>query len=186
MRKLKLDELKRVGPAAFKVLPKFSVSVILDDVRSRHNIGSVFRTADAFKIETLYLCGICARPPHREIHKTALGATESVNWIYAQNIISLLEELRNQGYLLLAIEQTDQSLPLQTYHFNPTQKYAFIFGNEFSGVDDRVLKHVSGALEVPQFGTKHSLNLAVCVGIVLWDYVSKRLKTSPFKAIQSF
>ena len=175
MRKLKLEELNRLDCAAFKRLPKFPIAVILDDVRSRNNIGSVFRTADAFKIETLYLCGICAKPPHREIHKTALGATESVHWIYRPNIMSLLEELKNQGYLLLAVEQTDQSIPLQKYPFKPNQKYAFIFGNEFSGVNDKVLNHVAGGLEVPQYGTKHSLNLAVCVGVILWDYVSKRL-----------
>lgn len=175
MRKLRLEELKRLDQATFKTITKFPIAIILDDVRSRHNIGSVFRSADAFKIETLYLCGICAKPPHREIHKTALGATDSVHWVYHQNITLLLEELKAQNYLLLAVEQTDRSLPLPAYHFKANQKYAFIFGNEFSGVSNTVLNHVSAALEVPQYGTKHSLNLAVCVGIVLWDYVSKRL-----------
>ena len=174
MRKLNLKELKRPDVSEFKSLAKFPVAVILDDVRSMNNIGSVFRTADAFKVERLYLCGICAKPPHREIHKTALGATESVNWKYYQDIMLLLKNLRKVGYLILAVEQTDQSIPLQTYQFIPNQKYAFIFGNEFLGINHKVLNQSLKALEVPQYGTKHSLNLAVCVGIVLWDYVSKK------------
>ncbi len=175
MRKLKIEELNRLEIIDFKNSQKFPVSVVLDNVRSMNNIGSIFRTSDVFKIDTLYLGGISAKPPHREINKTAIGATDSVKWVYHEKIEDLLQKLKEQNYIILAIEQTNQSIPLQTYTFEKDKNYAFVFGNEFSGIQESVLNFVDHAIEIPQFGTKHSLNISICVGIVLWHYVYNRL-----------
>lgn len=166
MRKLSMDELDRLSADGFAESAKLPVVAVLDNIRSLHNIGSFFRTADAFRIEAIYLCGITACPPHREIQKTALGATETVRWHYYENVEEALHELKNQNYLLAAIEQTTESLHISS--FEPTGKTALIFGNEVDGVDDKALNLCDLAIEIPQAGTKHSLNVAVCGGIVLW------------------
>ncbi len=173
MRKLKMDELGRLDVEAFRRAPKHPVIVILDNIRSLNNIGSIFRTADALAVEKIYLTGFTARPPHKDIHKTALGATESVAWEYHPRVEELLRELGRQNFLRVAIEQTDQSLPLQDFRPPDGQKTAFIFGNEVRGVSDEALAEADMAVEIPQFGTKHSFNVAVSAGIVLWDAVAK-------------
>ncbi len=145
------------------------VVLVLDNVRSLHNIGSAFRTADAFRIEAVYLCGISATPPHREIHKTALGATESVNWLYFPTTVEAVNRLREQGYNIVAVEQADESVALQDFVPSASQKYALVFGNEIKGVEDQVVEMSDAVIEIPQFGTKHSLNISVTVGVVLWD-----------------
>jgi tRNA G18 (ribose-2'-O)-methylase SpoU len=173
MRKLKNDELGRLGPAAFKETSKLPLIVVLDNIRSMHNVGSTFRTADAFAIEKIYLCGITAKPPHREIHKTALGATDTVEWEYVEDTAALCDRLRNEGYQIAAIEQADQSVSLEDYQLDGNDKLAVVFGNEVFGVEDKVVEKADLCLEIPQFGTKHSLNVSVSVGIVLWDLVKK-------------
>jgi len=174
MRKIKNEELGRLTVDEFKSVEKLPVIIILDNVRSLHNIGSVFRSADSFLVEAIYLCGISARPPHREMEKTALGATESVTWRYFENTVAAVEELKNQGYRIVAIEQAEGGIRLD--QFNPVYpKYAFVFGHEINGVGEEVMKLADEAVEIPQFGTKHSLNIAVCAGIVLWE-ASKKLK----------
>jgi 23S rRNA (guanosine2251-2'-O)-methyltransferase len=173
MRKLKLEELNRVTVAEFKGQDKLPVAVVLDNVRSMHNIGSVFRTADGFAVEQLCLCGITAQPPHRDIEKTALGATQSVNWVYYADVIQAVEQLRNDGYQIIAIEQAENSVMLNSFNPQPGQKYALIFGNEVNGVSDDVMKVIDACIEIPQFGTKHSFNIVVSAGIVLWDFFSK-------------
>eukprot|EP01037_Dinobryon_pediforme_P010233 gene10233-10303_t len=173
MRKLKLDELNRVSVAEFKAGDKLPVVVVLDNVRSMHNIGSVFRTADGFAVEQLFLCGITAQPPHREIEKTALGATQSVNWVYFEDTMLALKGLREDGYKIIAVEQAEGSVMLNNFDPEPNEKYALIFGNEVNGVGDEVMKHIDACIEIPQFGTKHSFNIVVSAGIVLWDFFSK-------------
>jgi tRNA G18 (ribose-2'-O)-methylase SpoU len=173
MRKLKLDELNRVSVAEFKAGDKLPVVVVLDNVRSMHNIGSVFRTADGFAVEQLFLCGITAQPPHREIEKTALGATQSVNWVYFEDTVLALKGLREDGYKIIAVEQAEGSVMLNNFDPEPNEKYALIFGNEVNGVGDEVMKHIDACIEIPQFGTKHSFNIVVSAGIVLWDFFSK-------------
>lgn len=173
MRKLKLDELKRIDVEGFKQQEKLTVVVVLDNVRSMHNVGSVFRTADGFSIEKVVLCGITAQPPHREIEKTALGATESVDWIYFEDTLTAIEALRENGYQIIAIEQAENSTMLNTFLPNPTEKYALIFGNEVNGVSDDVMQKVDACIEIPQFGTKHSFNIVISAGIVLWDFFAK-------------
>jgi len=174
MKKLSMDELGRKSPALFRESEKFPLILVLDNVRSMMNTGSVFRTADAFLLEGIFLCGITAIPPHREIHKTALGATETVSWRYFEDTVKAVEHLKREGYKVLAIEQANESIDLA--HFRPENKtkYALIFGNEVKGVDDKVLSLCDGCLEIPQFGTKHSLNIAVTAGMVIWDFYSKR------------
>ncbi len=175
MRKRSLAELNRLDPATFKAAPKTPLVVVLDDVRSALNVGSVFRTADAFALQKIYLCGITAQPPHREIMKTAIGATETVDWAYHISIVELVGELRAQGYEIWAVEQAEGSTSLADYM--PTNRpVALIFGNEVNGVNADLMTQVHGALEVPQFGTKHSLNIAVCAGIVIWEVFQKLSK----------
>ena len=173
MQKLKLDELNRVSVATFKELKKLPVVMVLDSVRSMHNVGSVFRTSDAFAIESLYLCGITGQPPHREIEKTALGATQSVNWQYFEDITTAIQQLKAAGYTVLAIEQVSTSISILDFHPTADAKYAFIFGNEVNGVSEAALPLVDGCIEIPQFGTKHSFNVSVTAGIVLWDIFTK-------------
>lgn len=173
MKKLTLAELNRVSVAEFKAGEKFPVVVVLDNVRSMHNIGSVFRTADAFAVEKICLCGISATPPHREIEKTALGATQSIAWEYYEQTIEAIEQLRTNGYQVIAIEQAENSTLLNEFKPAAGKKYALVFGNEVNGVSDEVMRHVDGCIEIPQFGTKHSFNIVVSAGIVLWDLFSK-------------
>jgi tRNA G18 (ribose-2'-O)-methylase SpoU len=172
MRKLKNDELNRLSLEEFKKAVKIPMVLILDDVRSLNNVGSAFRTADAFLLEKIYLCGITGQPPHREINKTALGATESMMWEYHKSPLDVIKKLREQDYTIIAVEQVDQGIPLQHY-FPSTQKLALIFGNEISGVKEDLIDQADKILEIPQFGTKHSLNISVSMGIVIWDLLSK-------------
>jgi 23S rRNA (guanosine2251-2'-O)-methyltransferase len=169
LQKLKNHELNRLTPDEFKNAEKMPVIVVLDNIRSQHNIGSVFRTADAFRVDQIHLCGITATPPNREMHKTALGSTESVAWRYFPATIDSVRELKQSGYTLCAVEQTTASIPLDDLDAGDIKKLALIFGNEVHGVDEEVLKEVDFALEIPQFGTKHSLNISVAAGIVIWD-----------------
>lgn len=173
MRKLKLDELNRATVDEFKTQDKLPVAVVLDNVRSMHNIGSIFRTSDGFAVEQVCLCGITAQPPHREIEKTALGATQSINWIYYATPLQAVEALRTQGYKIIAIEQAENSIMLNTFAPAPNEKYALIFGNEVNGVSDEVMQNIDACIEIPQFGTKHSFNIVVSAGIVLWDFFQK-------------
>ncbi|MDR1757740.1 MAG: RNA methyltransferase [Bacteroidales bacterium] len=168
MKKRSLQELHRVSVEQFKQQPKIPVVVILDNIRSMHNVGSVFRTADAFAIDKIYLCGITACPPNKEINKTALGATESVTWEYQEDALVLIKKLQQEQYKVFAAEQTDKSVLLPDLCLHPDEKIALILGNEVFGVDDRLLPSLDGAIEIPQFGTKHSLNVSVAAGIILW------------------
>ena len=173
MRKLKNSELNRKTVAAFKEAPKTPLILILDDVRSLNNIGSVFRTADAFLIEKIYLCGITAAPPHKDIHKTALGATESVDWEYRKEALELVKQLKDDNIKVYAIEQAEGALSLENFKITPNEKYAFVLGNEVKGVSQNVVNHCNGIIEIPQEGTKHSLNISVASGVVLWDFYQK-------------
>jgi len=173
MRKLKLDELNRATVTEFKAQQKLPVAVVLDSVRSMHNIGSIFRTSDGFAVEQICLCGITAQPPHREIEKTALGATQSVNWSYYADAVQAVEKLRANGYLIIAIEQAENSTMLNEFTPGKNEKYALIFGNEVNGVSEEVMKLIDTCIEIPQFGTKHSFNIVVSAGIVLWDFFAK-------------
>ncbi len=164
------EELNRLSPEEFKSAEKTPLIVVLDNVRSAQNVGSVFRTSDAFKIEAIYLCGITATPPSREINKTALGATESVKWHYAQSSEECISSLRNDGWICLAVEQTSLSEKLGVYRIAPDKKYAVVLGNEVHGVEQNVIDLCDGSLEITQYGTKHSLNISVCTGIVLWEF----------------
>jgi tRNA G18 (ribose-2'-O)-methylase SpoU len=172
-RKLKLWELDRVSEEEFKTQEKFPVIVILNDIRSLNNIGSFFRTADAFNIEKLFLCGITANPPHRDIHKTALGATDSVVWEHRNSIIQLIDELKSENILIASIEQAENTTFLHQIDQIPKQKIALIFGNEVDGVDQEAIDASDYIIEIPQFGTKHSLNVSVCAGVVLWEFSKK-------------
>lgn len=172
-RKLQNSELNRIDVEAFKASSKIPVSVILDDIRSLNNIGSVFRTCDAFRIKKVYLCGITAQPPHREIQKTALGATESVEWEYHDSAKDLVMELISQGSEVMALEQTIDSNSLESIELDAGQEYVLVFGNEVKGVSQNVIDNCCGVIEIPQFGTKHSLNISVSTGIVLWDFFKK-------------
>jgi 23S rRNA (guanosine2251-2'-O)-methyltransferase len=173
LKKLKLDELQRVGVAEFKEQEKLPVVVVLDNVRSMHNVGSVFRTADGFSVSQLILCGITAQPPHREIEKTALGATQSVDWVHYPDTLAAIADLRKNGYKIVAIEQASGSTMLHQYRPVSTEKYALIFGNEVNGVSDEVMAKIDECVEIPQFGTKHSFNIVISAGIVLWDFFAK-------------
>lgn len=175
MRKLQMEELNRLTVEEFLEVEKKNFCLILDDVRSMNNVGSAFRTADAFLVEKIYLCGITGTPPHREIEKTALGSTDSVAWEHRTNIVELITELKENGFTVMAIEQVENSIKLPDFQPDASQKYAFIFGNEVYGVNDSAIAAADGCLEIPQFGTKHSLNISVTVGIICWDYVSKTL-----------
>jgi len=173
MEKLKLDDLNRVSVEEFKEQDKLPVAVVLDNVRSMHNVGSVFRTGDGFAIEKLVLCGITACPPHREIEKTALGATLSVDWVHFEKTTEAIKNLRSNGYTIIAIEQAKNSTMLNTFTPDPEKKYALIFGNEVDGVSDEVMSMIDECIEIPQFGTKHSFNIVISAGIVLWDFFAK-------------
>lgn len=170
MKKLLNEELNRKTIEEFKQAGKYPVMVVLDNVRSLNNIGSVFRTCDAFLLEGICLCGITAQPPHREISKTALGATESVQWKYYENTLTAVDQLKKSGYKVFAVEQTVHSSMLQGFTFSQNEKYALIFGHEIHGVKQEVVDICDGAIEIPQHGTKHSLNIAVSAGIVLWEF----------------
>jgi tRNA G18 (ribose-2'-O)-methylase SpoU len=173
MRKLLNEELDRLSTEEFKRSPKVPVTVILDNIRSQHNIGSLFRTADAFRLEALFLCGITATPPHREIHKTALGATESVYWEYHETTAGAITELKEKGYRILAVEQAEGAVRLEQLELLRDQRYALVMGHEIRGVDQVVLDMCDQCIEIPQFGTKHSLNISVAAGIVIWEVYRK-------------
>ena len=172
--KLKNEELGRKSLEEFKNGPKAPLAVVLDNVRSLHNVGSVFRSCDAFAVETLYLCGFTGTPPNKEINKTALGATESVNWKHEADIISLIHELKLQGFIVCAVEQTQQAVQLHNFAIDSTKKYALIFGNEVDGVQQNVINQCDYVIEIAQGGTKHSLNIAVSAGVVLWEFFKKQ------------
>lgn len=173
MKKLSLDELGRISIDQFKESEKIPVSLVLDNIRSLHNVGSAFRTADAFRIEKIYLTGITGTPPHREIQKTALGATESVSWEYSERTEQAIQKLKAEGYTIVIVEQTTDSLPLQTFFAEKDKKYCLVFGNEVHGVSEEAIALGDLALEIPQLGTKHSLNISVCLGIVVWEVFRK-------------
>lgn len=173
MRKLANSELERKSVEDFRQAEKTPLILILDDIRSLHNIGSVFRTADAFLIEKIYLCGITAVPPHKEIHKTALGATETVAWEYNKEVTDVIASLKNEGVNVWAVEQVENSVMLQDFNPDENTKHALVFGNEVKGVSAEAIKLCDGAIEIPQLGTKHSLNISVSAGIVVWDIFQK-------------
>ena len=173
MRKLENSELDRKSIEDFKKSEKTPLILVLDDIRSLHNIGSVFRTADAFLIEKIYLCGITAIPPNKEIHKTALGATETVSWEHAENVLEVIQKLKTEKIKTFAIEQVESAIFLQNFKVENDQKYALIFGNEVFGVAQEAVAICDGAIEIPQLGTKHSLNISVSAGIVVWDLFQK-------------
>lgn len=168
-----MDELNRLTTEEFREAGKTPLVLILDNVRSLNNVGAAFRTADAFRIEKIYLCGITGTPPHREINKTALGATESVEWEYAENTVEVIKRLKRNGYEIAALEQVTHSVPLHRFNPRPHKKYALVFGNEVFGVDEQVVLDCDHIIEIPQIGTKHSLNISVSIGITLWDFVNK-------------
>lgn len=169
MRKLGMNELNRKSVEEFKDSEKIPVVIVMDNIRSMHNVGSVFRTADAFLMQGIYLCGYTPQPPHRDINKTALGATETVEWKYFSTTVEAVQNLRDDGYTILAIEQVENSKPLNEVQAQPGQKLAVVFGNEVSGVEAAVLALCHGSIEIPQMGMKHSLNISVAAGIVLWE-----------------
>ncbi|MBA3649221.1 MAG: RNA methyltransferase [Chitinophagales bacterium] len=173
MRKLEMEELNRMSVDEYKNLLQLPVVVVMDNVRSGHNVGSVFRTGDAFRVATLYLCGITATPPNREVMKTALGSSDSVPWRYFHETHDALEELKQQGYEVCFIEQTTQSISLNVFFPSKEKKYALVFGNEVEGIQSNLFPLGDRAIEIPQFGTKHSFNIAVAAGIVLWDFWMK-------------
>lgn len=176
MRKLRNHELDRKTVELFKLTEKLPFVVVLDNVRSLNNIGSVFRTSDAFLIEAVYLCGITACPPNKEIHKTALGATESVNWKYFEHTMDAVDELKDKGYIIISIEQAEGSTSLEKFQIEKSKKYAFIFGHEVKGVKQEVVDNSDLCIEIPQYGTKHSLNISVSAGVVIWDVFVKHQK----------
>ena len=170
MRKLAVTELNRLTAEAYKICQKTPIVIILDHVRSLHNVGSIFRTADAFRIEGVYLCGITATPPHVEIHKTALGAEDTVHWRYYTETLEAVNDLKQQGYVICGIEQTEGSASLEKFSLDQTKKYALVIGHEVKGVQQHVIDACDRCIEIPQFGTKHSLNVSVAAGIVIWDF----------------
>lgn len=173
MRKLKNEELGRLSPDDYRREPKFPVSLLLDNVRSMYNVGSVFRTADAFRVEKIWLCGITPQPPHREIHKTALGATDTVAWEAAADPVALAEQLKKEGCCLVSIEQCEGSVPLQQWQPPADRPIVLLFGNEVEGVRQELVSRSDAAVEIPQYGTKHSFNISVSAGIVLWELFRK-------------
>lgn len=178
MRKLGMDELQRKTVDEFRQSEKWPVVAVLENIRSAYNVGSVFRTADAFLIEGIYICGYTARPPHKEISKTALDAQFSVDWKYFNDTISAILHLKQKGYQVYAIEQVEGSISLESFHELAPDKIAFVFGNEVKGVDQHTIHACDGSIEIPQFGMKHSLNISVAAGIVLWESVKKFVKTN--------
>jgi len=179
MRKLLNHELERKTLEQFRNSEKVPFIIVLDNVRSQSNVGSIFRTADAFLTEAIYLCGITSCPPHREIQKTALGATESVKWKYFPKTSEAIDELKNNGYTIISVEQAEGSVELQNFIPEKGKKYAFVFGHEVNGVDQEIVDNSDGCIEIPQFGTKHSFNIAISVGIVLWEVNKKGTLASP-------
>ncbi|MGL5732185.1 MAG: RNA methyltransferase [Bacteroidales bacterium] len=173
MRKLKITEMNRISKDEFKDANKLPLAIVLDNVRSLNNIGSVFRSSDAYRVDRIYLCGITATPPNAEIHKTALGAEDSVEWVYVENTLDALKDLKNEGYVICSIEQCEGSTMLNTFQPDKSKKYAVIFGNEVKGVQQDVVSNSDVCLELPQYGTKHSLNVSVTAGIVIWDFFCK-------------
>jgi len=173
MKKLSNDELNRINIEEFKSTKKSPFVIILDNIRSLNNVGSVFRSSDAFLVESIYLCGITAQPPHKDIHKTALGATDSVNWKYFENTLDAISELKQKGYKIISIEQAEHSVFLQDFELEKNQKYALIMGHEVKGVEQDVINASDYVIEIPQFGTKHSFNISVTTGIVLWELFKK-------------
>ncbi|MCB0399648.1 MAG: RNA methyltransferase [Winogradskyella sp.] len=176
MRKLKNSELDRLGVSEFKEAEKSPIIIILDNIRSLNNIGSVFRTSDAFLIEKIYLCGITAQPPHNDIRKTALGSTETVDWEYAENTLDVVEKLKDENVKICSIEQAENATMLNEFNPKPNTKYAFVFGNEVKGVGQDVINASDMVIEIPQYGTKHSLNISVSAGVVIWDVFNKLKK----------
>lgn len=176
MRKLLNSELDRKSVDDFKEATKTPLIIVLDDIRSLHNIGSVFRTSDAFLVEKIYLCGITATPPNKEIHKTALGATDTVAWEYAKDVLEVIEQLKSENVSVFAIEQVENAVFLNDFKIEKNTKYALVFGNEVYGVSQKAIEICDGTIEIPQLGTKHSLNISVSAGIVVWDLFQK-LKT---------
>lgn len=172
-RKLKNSELDRINAAEYKAADKTPLIIILDNIRSLNNIGSVFRTADAFLIKKIYLCGITAQPPHKDIQKTALGATDSVEWEYAEDVMEVVSKLQNEGVFVASIEQAELAVNLDDFSLQKELTYAIIFGNEVKGVQQKVVSASDAVIEIPQFGTKHSLNISVSVGVVAWDFFVK-------------
>ena len=172
-KKLKLEELGRIDVETFKKTEKIPLVVVLDNVRSMHNVGAAFRTADAFLVEKIILCGITPKPPHREIHKAALGATESVDWQFYESVKEAVIDLKTLGYEVVGIEQTSNSVMITDFEINKTKKYALVLGNEVEGISDEILTDLDVCLEIPQLGTKHSLNVSVCGGIVMWEFFKK-------------
>lgn len=170
MRKLKLEELGRVSTEEYNQIEKNPIVVVLDNIRSMHNVGAVFRTSDAFLIDKVYLCGITATPPHKEIQKTAIGAEKSVNWEHKEDANQLITDLKKEGYKIISIEQAENSIRLNDYEVDTTQKYAIVMGNEVDGVQQSIIDQCDTCLEIPQSGTKHSLNVSVCTGIILWKW----------------
>ena len=173
MRKLKNKELNRLNLEEFKNKKKVPIIIVLDNIRSSYNVGSIFRTSDAFLIEKIILCGICPVPPKKEIRKTALGATESVDWEYFNNSTDCIIGLREKGYTIISIEQADNATDLNNYSIRKSQKIALVFGNEVIGVSEEIIQQSDNVIEIPQHGTKHSFNVSVSVGIVLWDFIRK-------------
>jgi len=177
MKKLSNDALNRLSVDSFKNKEKMPLVVVLDNIRSMNNVGSAFRTADAFLVEKIYLCGITAQPPHREIQKTALGATDTVSWEYHQEVTTLAAALQAQGYTIVPVEQAQGSTLIHEFVPDPEKKDAMVFGNEVFGVNDALVAQAELCLEIPQYGTKHSLNISVCMGIVMYDFYAKRFLT---------
>ncbi len=173
MKKLKNSELNRISIEEFKNSSKTPIKVILDNIRSAHNVGSIFRTCDAFLIDEIILCGITASPPNKEIRKTALGSSDSVKWSYFENTKEAIQELKKEKFQIISIEQADKSTKLEDFSVNSKKKYALIFGNEIKGVNQKLIDMSDVVVEIPQFGTKHSFNVSVSVGIVIWDFFSK-------------
>lgn len=179
MRKLKITELNRLTTEEFKLRKKTPLVIVLDNVRSLHNVGSVFRTSDAYLVETVCLCGITSTPPHAEIHKSALGAENSVDWVYFEDTLEAIKELKTKGFEVLAIEQAEGSTMLNQLEINPAGKYAVVLGNEVKGVQQAVVDACDGCIEIPQYGTKHSLNVSVTAGIIIWEFASKLFNNKP-------
>ncbi|MGN0201695.1 MAG: RNA methyltransferase [Candidatus Cryptobacteroides sp.] len=181
-RKLLNIELGRVSPDRYAELPETGIVVVLDNVRSAHNVGSAFRTCDSFKADAIWLCGICATPPSVEIHKTGLGAEDSVPWVYSESTLEALASLRERGYRIVSVEQTVNSQSLESFEPAGEEKYALVFGNEVDGVSQEAVDASDLTLEIPQFGTKHSLNVSVSVGVILWHFTNSRLRAAAGKA----
>jgi tRNA G18 (ribose-2'-O)-methylase SpoU len=169
MQKKTMDELERMSPIEFKQSEKLPIVVVLDEVRSMHNVGSVFRTSDGFLIESIYLCGLTPQPPHRDIQKTALGATETVAWKHVVTTQQAIDELKQNGYTIIAIEQVHNSIPLHKFELDKSQKYAIVFGHEVNGVQEEIIHQCDFSIEIPQLGSKHSLNISVSAGMVIWE-----------------